>query len=204
MEKEDFSEQRILQVAEEEFIKKGFRRVKIIVMAWKAGVSLATFRSYFKTKEEVFQIIFLNKVKKVAVSLMDNHKIFSLEDTIKSIIEHHFDLLVQNPALVNFIYNEVMLNDERRKHLIDTLSSKLNDVALKFGKMVRKEIKQGNIRQISPIDLIMNMFALNVFTFMTFSAAKDLMTKNNQNGFDEFVRNRRESNVQFILNALKP
>ena len=204
MEKENYLEQILLQVAEEEFIKKGFQGAKTFVIAKKAGVSLPTFYSYFKTKKDLFQIIFLQKVKMVSVSLLMYDESLSLGETIKNITEHHFDLIAKNPGLVKFIYNEVMSNDEHRKLLINTLSSELFDIYVKFGLMIKKEVEERKVRRINPSDLLTNMFALNVFSFMTYSAMKDLMLKGGQDEFDKFMKNRKESNVQFILNAIRP
>lgn len=204
MKREDYTEQVILQIAEEEFMEKGFHGAKTIIIARKAGVTLLTFHSYFKKKEDLFQIVFLRKVEMIAVSLLIYNEEFSFEDAIVDITKHHFDLVSQNPNLINFIYNEVMSNSKNRRLLLKILLTRLHTIYAKFEKMLSKEIAEGRIRPIKAIDLIMSMLSLNVFSFMTYSTVKDLMPNQPPEDSDTFLEERKKSNIQFILNALRP
>lgn len=197
-------EQIILQVAEEEFIRKGFHGAKTIVIARRAGVSLATFHSFFKKKEDLFQIVFLKKVEMMAISLLTYEDGASLKDTIKGMTEQLFDLLQKNPGLVNFIYTDVLTDDNNRQQLFRTLSHQLRGVFVKFGKMIRSEVAEGKIKPVNPMDLLLNLIALNVFSFMTYPAVKDFMAMKSQKEFDTYIKSRKENNIQFILDALRP
>ena len=204
MERFNHPEQIILQVAEEEFIKKGFHGARTITIAKKAGVSLATLHSFFKTKEDLFQIVFLKKVEMMAISLLTYEDGTSLKNTLRGMTTQLFDLLAKNPGLVNFIYTEVLSNDDNRQHLFSTLSHQLRGVFVKFAKMIRNEAGKGNIKPVNPMDLLLNLIALNIFSFMAYPAVKDFMAMKNQKEFDTYIKSRKENNVQFILDALRP
>ena len=62
-EKEDKNtEQAILKAAEEEFLKKGYALSKTTDIAKQAGVTHAMLHYYFRTKENLFEKVFSQKV----------------------------------------------------------------------------------------------------------------------------------------------
>ena len=49
--------QKILKVAEEEFLDKGFRGASLRTIVKKAGVTTGAFYGYFKSKEDLFDAL---------------------------------------------------------------------------------------------------------------------------------------------------
>ena len=204
MKTETNNEQLILEAAEAEFLEKGYSNTKTTAIAKRAGVTHAMLHYYFRTKEKLFQKVFQNKVRLVGDSFyQDVNENLSFEETIRKFIESHFDFISRNPKLLNFVYNEVVINKENRRFLLDQIHSKVGDVMRSVDKLLSAEILKGTVRPVKIHDLFINIAAMNAVTFMVLSVAEDLIPGENTDFFDHLIRERKESNVQFVLNALK-
>lgn len=199
------TEQLILEAAEAEFLENGYANAKTTAIAKRAGVTHALLHYYFRKKENLFQNVFQNKVQLIGDSLYQSihDKRLSFEEVIRRMIEVHFDFLNENPKLFSFIYNEITTNEVNKLFLIEQMRPKMENVIGSVEKLLAKEIRKRNVREIKVADLFLNMIALNVITFMALSVADDLIPNKNSKSFKTLVKQRKESNVQFVLNALK-
>jgi len=201
--KDNNTQQIILEAAEKEFIDKGFYGAKTTEIAKRAGVNHAMLHYYFRTKENLFNMVFQEKIGIIAHSLnatFDND--ISFFDQIKLIIETHFDFLSDNPKLLFFVYSEVIKNEDRRKILSESILPRVNNLLIKLREAINEETKKGTINTIDPVELLLNIISLNLMTFL---ALPLLNTIDNQMpiSLQEILRKRKESNVNFVINALK-
>ena len=156
---ESNNEQLILEAAEAEFLEKGFKNAPTTAIAKRAGVTHAMLHYYFRTKENLFQKVFLNKVRLLSESV-DQYESENLpfEERIRKMIEAHFDFLRQNPKLINFIFNEILNNEENRRILLDELRPKLLVIFERFEKLLIKEVLKGKVKPIKTVDLLLTHF----------------------------------------------
>ena len=94
MKKEDNTEQLILKAAEEEFLEKGFVLAKTTEIARRAGVTHAMLHYYYRTKENLFEQVFRQKVQLVAKSLdtaFDEQLPFAQQ--LETLIQVHFEFI---------------------------------------------------------------------------------------------------------------
>lgn len=198
------TEQLILDAAEDEFLENGYSRAKTTAIAKKAGVTHAMLHYYFRTKENLFQVVFLEKVQLAASSFEVVFKeAQSLEDTIRAFVERHFEFISKDPRLINFVYNEVIRNEENRTLLFEKLIPRLSVVIGHVEAFVNREVAKGTMRQVKPIDLLLNSAYLNIATFMIYPIAKDYVADQSDRFWVDLLKERKESNVQFILNAVR-
>ena len=205
MEKEKYSEQILLQVAEEVFLEKGYRNAKMLAIAERANVSHTMLHYYFRNKENLFQTIFMKKIQMVSLSfeeIFDRHLPFF--ETVRLIIESQFDFVAKNPKLPFFILNEILSNKDNRALVFEALSPKVKDISVFFKTMLSDEIEKGTIRPVSMSDFLMSIVSINLTTFILLPVMDVLSLANGNSDVDKILRDRRESNVQFILNALRP
>jgi AcrR family transcriptional regulator len=203
MNNERNNEQLILEAAEAEFLDKGFKNAATTAIAKRAGVTHAMLHYYFRTKENLFQKVFQEKVRMVGDSFYQRvNENLPFEETIRNFIEFHFDFIRQNPKLLNFVYNEVVINKENRDFLLDQLRPKMLVVLKQIDKIINAEISKGTIRPVKALDLFVNIASMNIMTFMAIPLIKDLLSENNTEYIDNLINERKESNVQFVLNAL--
>ena len=99
----------ILEAAEAEFLEKGFDQARTVSIAQRAGVTHAMLHYYFRTKEQLFDIILDRKIgliEEIITSLFSAPDL-PLKERLTRVISAHFDLLVANPSLPRFLLGEM-------------------------------------------------------------------------------------------------
>ena len=203
--KELSTEQIILEAAEAEFLEKGYGNAKTVAIAKRAGVSHSMLHYYFRTKEQLFQKVFKEKVQtftQMFSVVFEKNTDFS--ETLRLVIETQFNFLTQNPQLPMFVIREIISNKENRDWAIKTLFPHLFPFISTIEKMLNTEISKGTVRPIVIQNLMMNIISINISFFIALPALQEVFPITNDAAFTDLLNERRESNVQFILNALKP
>ena len=199
------TEQIILEAAEAEFFEKGYGNAKIVAIAKRAGVSHSMLHYYYRTKEQLFQKVFKEKVQTLTQMfsvVFEQNTDFT--ETLRLIIETQFTFLTKNPQLPMFIFREILLNKENREWAIKTLFPHLFPFISTIEKMLNIEISKGTVRPIAIQNLLMNIISINISVFIALPVLKDNLHFVNDEMLDDFLNERCESNMQFILNAIRP
>ncbi len=204
MKPETNNEQLILEAAEAEFLDKGYHNTKTTVIAEKAGVTHAMLHYYFRTKENLFNVVFQNKLAHMADLFGPKFNVKApFEEVIRSIMESQFDAIAKNPQLMNFVYNESIANEGNKEIFIKLIVPSVLKLYNSLDKLLQREIAKGTVRPIKTLDLIINMAALNTLTFKVWSIIDNSDLSQNDELINSALQERRENNVQFILNAVK-
>jgi TetR/AcrR family transcriptional regulator len=195
------TEEKILEAARVVFIRKGLAGARMQEIADEAGINKALLHYYFRSKEKLFDRIFVEVFQTISIGIGG----FFTEDIpffekIRRFIDLYVDVLLKNPYLPIFFLSEIQQNPERLQKIIE------KDIFKNIsGLMVQlmQEINQGKIRPINPAHLILNLMGMLVIPF----AVKPMMApvlKNNLNvDFDQLLAERKEVVYSFIYNALK-
>lgn len=194
----------ILKAAEEVFIAKCYIGAKTTEIAKLAGITHAMLHYYFRSKENLFEIVFRSKVELLANSFFSMaDKDLPLIQIIKESVNQHFEFIKSNPKVIVFIITEINNNN---------LSSNLwNEIATPiFGKIIHilklkleKEICPSTIREIDPLNLIMTVLSLNIFPFLALSLL-EAIKKLSKTELNTFLELRRKENIRIIELLLKP
>jgi AcrR family transcriptional regulator len=194
----------ILNAAERLFLRKGFSLTSTTEIAKEAGCNQALVHYYYRTKEKLFTRIYEKNALLFLKDLLDgNRQSLTFEEKIREIIEGHFNMLIKNPQLPLFLFNELIMNEKRLEILRENLDENHPEVYRKFENELNREIEKGNIRQTTLLDLILTTFSLNVMLFIISPILKKAFI-NDETRYREFVDHRREENVRIILLSLKP
>lgn len=198
------NEQLILVAAEKEFLEKGYNGAKTIAIAQRAGVTHAMLHYYFRTKENLFQIVFCKKVQQIGASLesrLDESK--SFEENITNFIRAHFEFIKENPRIFNFVYNEVYSNKEDREFFHDAIFPTIYRVFSKVSKMAADEAAKGAIRKIDPMQLFLNILSLDVMTFVAYPIIKEYSEDKTASHYEELLKEREDNIIDLIIRSLK-
>jgi len=199
------NEQLILEAAEAEFLEKGYGNAKTVAIAKRAGVSHSMLHYYFRTKDKLFQMIFRQKMQNLLQPIgLIFDKNLPFEQTIRQIIETQFNFVAKQPHLPLFVFNEILQNKANRDLVLEFLVPHIAVFLEKIEKMLNEEIEKGNICQISIRDLMMNILSINISTFIAMPIINDFLPIKDTKILEKMLNERCESNVQFILNALRP
>lgn len=200
---ETVKEHAILIAAEEEFMEKGYDGAKTQSIAKRAGVTHAMLHYYYRTKENLFNKVFEEKVYMLVDSIIYSFKDKDLPFLIRiqKGIEAHFDFLARNPKLPRFVLNEMISKPERLNIFKNKIFSFLGDIVINLEHEMQHEIKAGNINNITLVDLLLDIASINVFQFAAFPIAC-IMSKTSYNNIDDFLAARRKESVTIIMNRL--
>lgn len=197
-------EQTILEAATKLFLEKGYASTSTTEIATEAGCNQALVHYYFRTKERLFEAVFANKFQNFASNILEiNRGDFSFEEKLRMKIESHFDMLVANPKLPLFISYELNTNPARLQSMKEKLGELPAKVFENFREELDSEIEKGTIRQITVIDLIFSILALNISVFLIGPIMKSFVGLSDEQ-FKMMIQHRREENVNMILKSLRP
>lgn len=201
MAKNKNTEQKIFDAATELFIEKGVDRTSVRDIASKAGINLALMNYYFRSKENLFDAIFTNLVKKNTkdlVKILDSD--LELDEKIKQYVAAYIDILLKNPLLVSFFM--AILHRSREK------ITEMEVVSLlygrdKFTQQIIDEGKKGNIRRTDPTHFYVDMISMITFPF---AIRPMIMDKNelNDEEFIAFIHDRKQHITEMLLKSIKP
>lgn len=201
--KETDSEKLILEAAEAEFIEKGYGKSRTTEIAKRAGVNHAMLHYYFRTKENLFEVVFKKKAKLMSEVLLFS---FTMDlpflEKIKKGIEDHFDLLAKNPGLPNFIFNEIAHDDRLRTLFVNVIKEKANAIRDSLKQEIDNEVEKGTIHYIDAYDLLFSIVSLNIFVFIGKPLVLGILELD-EDQFLRFLEHRKQVNVEIILNRLQ-
>jgi len=197
--KKDNTEQKILDAAQNVFMKKGMDGSRMQEIADEAGINKALLHYYFRTKQKLFEAIFKQLIKKAFPSIKE--LIFStipIEEKIGIFVDKYLDLLIKNPYLPMFILKEINRDPQFLASVIKGQGANPDEVL----KVFEKEMEKGTIRRMDPRHLFINILGLSIFPV----AARPLMTEiffdGNKGDYKKFLRERKDTVKEFILNSI--
>lgn len=200
MEKE--TEQQIFEAAQEVFQESGFEGARMQEIADRAGINKSMLHYYFRNKEKLFQKVFERAIVSFVPKIMQILKAdLSLKDKIHQLVDSYLDILTEKPHLPSFVIHEM---NHHQEHLKDFLSNKTPvPIAYHnhFYQQVTEEIEAGNIRAVSPDQLLVNMIGLCVFPFIGKTMIRTILQKDEED-FQAFIDQRRKELPEFIINAI--
>ncbi len=193
---------KILKAAEDEFLEKGYGGARMLSIASRAGISHSMLHYYFTSKEELFNNVFNSKMDLIADILSGIYQEDkSLTDIIRTFSEKQFETIRSNAGFCLFVVRDVIRDEENLRRALAIMTERFSPYFEKFKAALDEEIKAGRIREISPANLIMNVVSLNISTFLATPVIRNLMPGVD---IDQFLNERKESNIGFILSGLKP
>ena len=205
MERNQNIEKRILWVAERLFLEKGFSGTSTTEIAKSVGCNQALIHYYFRTKEKLFWDVFAPKVEQV-VEYLDAPLDESIDfiERIRNVIDFYFGILELDERLAPFIVNELIMNPERWNKFRDRYlrSESRSSAFSRFENMVQEEVAKGAIRDIKPIDLLMNIMSLTISAFIV--APKGFaIDECDKSARKTYLDHRREDVKALIVSGIK-
>ena len=199
--KDKGAEERILAAARKVFMSKGMAGARMQDIADEAGINKALLHYYFRDKDKLFEVVFLEEAQKFFPKI---NGIFNsdapLFEKIENFVNEYIDEMQENPYLPWFVMNEINRDPDQFMYKIwgkDNLPR-----PGQFLEQIAKEIKKGTIKRISPVHLLMNLLSMTIFPFV----AKPMLTRNlrlSDVRFRSIMEERRKEVPNFIIDSIK-
>lgn len=160
-EKEDNNtEQRILDAAEQVFLRDGLAGARMQDIANVANINKALLHYYFRTKDKLFEMIFRAKMNE----LMPKLSSYAAQDaTLLEVFDHFIDtyiaILQRNPYMPMFVLSTISRNPD----FVKNVSTDLGQVLV---ARFEKEIAAGQIRPVHPHQFMMSLMGMCLFPYV--------------------------------------
>lgn len=198
------AEQAILDSAEKLFLEKGYALTSTVEIAKKAGCNQALVHYYFRSKDKLFNTVFIKKVSLLLSSFIEiNRENASFEERLKREIELHFDLFMSNPQLPFLLINELTTNPSRLLSIRKRLKKLPGKMLGLMQAELDAEAKKGTVRPMTVVDLVLLIVSVNVVPFL----AKPILAMAigmDDAEFMKLVERKKQENVQTVLRAIRP
>ena len=198
--KEQNTEERILSAAKKIFLREGMAGARMQDIADEAGINKAMLHYYFRNKEKLFEKIFTELSQHFFPRLV---KIFESDESlfrkIESFVEEYIDQMRRTPYLPIFVLNEVNRQPET---FIKKMMGNRRPPVKKFIEDIQAEVRNGVIKPLNPLQLLLNIISLCVFPFVA-RPMFQLVTNIDKAMFDKILEQRKGEVSKFIIDAIK-
>lgn len=202
--KEDV-EHKIIDAARTLFYEKGYMGTTVRDIAKKAGVNLALLHYYFRTKDNIFKIVFekaftllFNKLNRALVS---EKNIF---EKIELMVDSYVSVGLKYPQLPPFIMNELAVNTELMLSIINNHKDKsvLNTNFERFYLEIKDAIDHKVIKAIEPNSICTDIQALSLYPFIAKNCLLHSVFSDDK-AYNKMLKNRVKHVTDTIVNNIK-
>jgi AcrR family transcriptional regulator len=197
--RESVSEEVILEAARRVFIRKGYNGARMQEIADEAKMNKALLHYYFRSKDKLFDRVFLEAFKEFwpSIEAVAGQEEVSVNRLIRAIVDGYMDILEKMPFLPNFVINELNRAPERVEGLI--LASGINPETV--SRIFKRSIENGEMRPMDPRELLINIIGLCVFPVLARPLTERLLWASGVL-YDEFLTKRRDTVYDFVSKSV--
>ena len=197
------TEELIKEAAKNEFINMGFAGARMQKIAKNANINSALLHYYFRSKENLFEIVFAETVNSIFETinkaLQDPNK--DILTKISDIVTNYLDFIAKYPKLPMFVLTELSCNPDRIKTLGNEIRTSRNFIF--FAKQIENAKAQGIIKEsVNPQDVFTDILSLTLFQF-TVEPFLSIAFEFEENNFSQFIDRRKKVITETIINSIK-
>ncbi len=153
----------ILEAAGRIFAERGLSGARTDAIAAAAGVNKALLYYYFKSKEDMYWAILeeqITQFHRKALALLSEDG--SAAEMLLRYVSSHFDFIRAHPHYPRLFQRMMMAREPRAERLV---AERMAPVARKMGMVLRRGIRDGELRRCDPLHAAVSLVALTVFYF---------------------------------------
>ncbi|PLX07526.1 MAG: TetR/AcrR family transcriptional regulator [Marinilabiliales bacterium] len=195
-------EEKIIDAAADEFEEKGFAGARMQQIADRAGINKALVHYYFRSKEKLFEKVFMivakKAFKKFTLVLDTEGTVF---EKITNFFEIHQDFLWKNRNFPVFFLNEINRNPQLIKKVLSNID--FVEMNMSLIDQINAEKEQGIIRKdINTPNLMVNIISLSIFPYIGQPVISEIISRVNYD-YKTFLMEHRKQLAQFVINSIK-
>jgi AcrR family transcriptional regulator len=203
MEKARNVEQEIVEAARRVFHAKGYKEATMRDIASEANINMAMLHYYYRSKDNLFFLVFDESFRvlyeKISSCISDpNIDIF---EKIRMITREYLSFFQNQPFVPPFIIGEIIRNPEKiGKRLRESINP--SSTFRNFSEQLQKECEKGTIKQISALNLLLNILSLCVFPAISKPVLQEVLNFDSYT-MDAVLEARKNEVAEFIISALR-
>lgn len=165
-----------------------------------ASINKAMLHYYYRSKEELFKAVFQRDMKaflpRIVMILTSEHSLF---EKIRNFTDQYIAFFQANPSLPAFIVTELSQNPEK---LVQGLIEENTIDLAPFFEQVKTESEKGNIREIPPEHLLVNLVSMSIFPFVGKPLLQRLLEMEEEE-FQDFMETRKKEVADFVIDSIR-
>jgi AcrR family transcriptional regulator len=200
MKQQTATEVAIKEAAKTEFITMGYAGARMQRIAKSANINSALLHYYFRSKENLFEIVFAEAMNSIFDSINKalDGPTNSILEKITQIVSDYIDFISQYPQLPMFILTEYSYNPERIKALGNNL--KTAQSFKNFAAQIEAAKEAGQIKpNVDPKNLFTDILSLTLFQFTIKPFLITAFEFPEDASFQEFIQQRKTAIANTII-----
>jgi AcrR family transcriptional regulator len=199
MPKDSQAEEKIKAAAKRVFVTKGFSGCTSREIAKEAGMNVALVNYYFRSKDQLFLIIYKSVTEDFLLSMVNVFSAnISLKEKIGQLVDREFEFLGKHPEIPMFVINEMSRNKNAGIEP-QVILSKLGTTGI-FQETIEAQEK-GIMRKIDLVSIIMLVMANCQHPFMAKLLNQQLNGLNDEQ-YEIHLIKHKEVVKEMLLNYL--
>lgn len=195
----DKTEEKILSAAKKVFIRKGLDGARMQEIADEAGINKALLHYYFRSKMNLFEVVFKNIIIEFVPSIGKILKSnISIEEKIERSISNYFDLLLNNPYIPIFIIGEINRDTDKFIKFVNDISGVNNIVHEYYVSFINSGVTLKD-----PVQYLTSILSMIIFPFIASPLFKVAFYNGNEAEFNNYLVNRKEFVIEYALKLLE-
>ncbi len=194
------TEEIILKSAITIFHKKGLAGSRMQEIADEAKINKAMLHYYFRSKQQLFEAVFKKAFMQLAPQI---HQILNSDDSLFDKIENfaskYISFISDNRFLPTFVIQELNNNPEFKEMFFSQAEVPKPN---KFFVQIEEEIRNNNIVDVDPKQLLIDMFSLAIFSFIASPLLQKILNEN-EIDYSKLLEERKKHIASFIIRAIK-
>jgi len=201
MKKNKSAEEKIKEAARLVFTQKGYAATRTRDIAEASGVNLALLNYYFKSKENLFDIVMLENIKVFSQSVLAilNNPGTTFFEKIEILVGHYIDMMIENPEMPIFFLSELKGNPKKLFSKIDHRSKFKESIMVQQWKELIKTNKRS---AFNPQHIILNTISMIIFPFIANPMIRN-RTGMSQEEFNTMMLERKKLVPVWIINMIQ-
>ena len=205
-EKDEGTEQKILDAADEVFVRRGTDGARMQEIAEQAGVNKALLHYYYRSKDRLAEAVFRRAAAALMPAVLEvMESDLALEEKVEQVVGRYMDQLSRRPYLPGYVISEITHHPGRLAPLVGAIAGTRikRQVLAKLGRQIDERVRAGTLAPIAPEQFLINLVSLCVFPFAARPILQALLGLD-QKGFERFVEERRRVLPAFFARGLRP
>lgn len=194
-------EKAILTAARQVFLTKGLDGARMQEIADLAGTNKALIHYYYRSKDNLYRIVLKELMSEFfhsVLQVLDNE--YPLDQKVEAFFDHYTSFLQQNPMIARFILTEVGRNPSEVMEFFSV--PKEFGAFNKLNIMLEASIRDGEIRQISAIDFLLNLLSLTIFPALAQPILVPVLNLDEQ-AYEQLLERRKKTIPKLFMKSLQ-
>ena len=193
------TEERIKEAARKVFMKKGYKGATSRDIAKEAGLNVALTNYYFRKKEKLFKIIFMETAHEFLGEMIDIlNRPIELSVKIRLILEKELETQLQNPDMFVLFYSEIKNNVES---FISDMGISTDKFLEKWNEQIKENVRKKIIRKIDPMSALSIIMGYMHFPIIASSLLMKIGNYTDEE-YNKFLDKQKEYAIEMVTNFL--